>query len=230
MRRYTGQHRFYAGIDLHARSMFTHILDHQGQTVFEKDLPAEPEFFLDVVNPFRDGLVAGAECPGAPGPRRQGQDRPHRPRQAGEHAPRVDSSRSSRFHRDLAESQAADPRPVAKMLLLRAAASPAHHPHREHQHPVLRDTIPAPVLGSRASTISEVNPARYRVCGDQWLGESDRSIAIHDRLRCIRFGSNRNLEAICRGGLPLTVIYTGGRRQSPYIRFWTCPRSATLSG
>ena len=43
MRCFTGQHRFYAGVDLHARSMFTHVLDHQGQTVFEKNLPAEPE-------------------------------------------------------------------------------------------------------------------------------------------------------------------------------------------
>jgi transposase len=62
MRCYTGQHRFYAGIDLHARSMFTHVLDHQGKTVFERDLPAEPEVFLEAVKPFRDGLVVGAEC------------------------------------------------------------------------------------------------------------------------------------------------------------------------
>jgi hypothetical protein len=34
MRCYTGQHRFYAGVDLHARSMFTHALDQMGKTVF----------------------------------------------------------------------------------------------------------------------------------------------------------------------------------------------------
>jgi transposase len=62
MRCYTGQHRFYAGIDLHARSMYIHILDHQGKTVFAKDLPAEPDAFLDAVKPFRDGLVVGCEC------------------------------------------------------------------------------------------------------------------------------------------------------------------------
>ena len=27
MRTYNQQHRFYAGVDLHARSMFTHVLD-----------------------------------------------------------------------------------------------------------------------------------------------------------------------------------------------------------
>jgi transposase len=62
MRFYNQQHRFYAGVDLHARSLFTHILDHNGQTVFAKDLPAEPAAFLDAIAPFRDGLVVGAEC------------------------------------------------------------------------------------------------------------------------------------------------------------------------
>jgi transposase len=62
MRCYTGQHRFYAGIDLHARSMYIHILDHQGKTVLERELPAEPQAFLDAMKPFRDGLVVGCEC------------------------------------------------------------------------------------------------------------------------------------------------------------------------
>jgi hypothetical protein len=44
--------------------MYAHVLDADGQTVFEKDLPAGPEVFLDAVKPFRDGLVVG---PGAPG-------------------------------------------------------------------------------------------------------------------------------------------------------------------
>jgi len=62
MRTYNQQHRFYAGVDLHARSMFTHVLDARGRTVFEKDLPAGPETFLDAVRPFRPGLVVGCEC------------------------------------------------------------------------------------------------------------------------------------------------------------------------
>ena len=62
MRLYNQQHRFYAGVDLHARSLFTHVLDHAGRTVFEKDLPAGPDAFLDAVRPFRDGLVVGCEC------------------------------------------------------------------------------------------------------------------------------------------------------------------------
>ena len=62
MRLYNQQHRFYCGVDLHARSMFTHILDDKGKTVFERDLPAGPEYFLDAVKPFQKQLVVGAEC------------------------------------------------------------------------------------------------------------------------------------------------------------------------
>jgi hypothetical protein len=64
MRTYNQQHRFYAGVDVHARSMFTHVLDSRGRTVFEKDLPACPEAFLEAVRPFRaspSGLVVGCE-------------------------------------------------------------------------------------------------------------------------------------------------------------------------
>ncbi len=56
MRLYNQQHRFYCGVDLHARSMFTHVLDQSGRSVFERDMPAGPEAFLDAVKPFRDGL------------------------------------------------------------------------------------------------------------------------------------------------------------------------------
>jgi hypothetical protein len=62
MRCYTGQHRFYAGVDVHARILYVHVLDHQGQTVFEHDFSAEPDAFLKAVKPFRSGLVVGAEC------------------------------------------------------------------------------------------------------------------------------------------------------------------------
>jgi len=61
MRFYNTQHPYYCGIDLHARSMFTHILDQEGKTVFERDLPAGPDAFLEAVQPFRQGLVVGCE-------------------------------------------------------------------------------------------------------------------------------------------------------------------------
>jgi hypothetical protein len=36
MRFYNQQHRFYCGIDLHARSMIIHIFDASGKTCFEQ--------------------------------------------------------------------------------------------------------------------------------------------------------------------------------------------------
>jgi transposase len=62
MRCYSGQHRFYVGVDLHARTLYTHVLDQAGQTVFEQNLPADPDAFLDAIAPFRPDLVVGAEC------------------------------------------------------------------------------------------------------------------------------------------------------------------------
>ena len=62
MRLYNQPHAFYAGVDLHSRTMFTHVLDDRGGTVFERDLPACPEVFLDAMQPFRKGLVVGCEC------------------------------------------------------------------------------------------------------------------------------------------------------------------------
>jgi transposase len=62
MRFYSQQHRFYAGIDLHARTLHLCVLDQQGQVLFDKNLPARPEALLQALAPFRDDLVLGAEC------------------------------------------------------------------------------------------------------------------------------------------------------------------------
>jgi transposase len=54
--------RFYAGIDLHARSLFLCVLDRDGHEQFARNLPAAPGPFLKAIQPFRDGLVVGCEC------------------------------------------------------------------------------------------------------------------------------------------------------------------------
>jgi hypothetical protein len=51
MRFYKNAHAFYCGIDLHARSMFTQILDQAGTSVFERDLPANPDAFRNAIAP-----------------------------------------------------------------------------------------------------------------------------------------------------------------------------------
>jgi transposase len=62
MRTAQDDHRAYCGVDLHARTMFLCILDPNGKTLLHKDIPANPEAFLDAIAPFRDGLVVAAEC------------------------------------------------------------------------------------------------------------------------------------------------------------------------
>src|SRR5687767_9386831 len=54
--------RFYAGVDLHARSLYVVVLDTEGQTRFGRNLAAQPEPFLRAVQPFRDGLLVACEC------------------------------------------------------------------------------------------------------------------------------------------------------------------------
>ena len=58
----THQHRFYGGIDLHARSMHLCMLDAAGPVVCDKNITARPEAFLKAIAPFRPDLVVGAEC------------------------------------------------------------------------------------------------------------------------------------------------------------------------
>jgi transposase len=62
MRFYTRQHRFYCGIDLHARTLSLHILDAGGQTVLANTLPASPQAFLQAIAPCRDGLAVACAC------------------------------------------------------------------------------------------------------------------------------------------------------------------------
>ncbi len=54
--------RFYAGVDLHARSLFLCVLDRDGRERFARNLTAAPEPFLKAVQPFRESLVGGCEC------------------------------------------------------------------------------------------------------------------------------------------------------------------------
>jgi len=54
MRFYTQQHQFYCGIDLHARTMYVCILNHDGEILVHRDMQARPETFLKVIAPYRE--------------------------------------------------------------------------------------------------------------------------------------------------------------------------------
>ena len=62
MRFYTGQHEHYCGVDLHARTIYVCILNSKGKTVFHRNMPSDPDRFLEAILPFSDDLVVGAEC------------------------------------------------------------------------------------------------------------------------------------------------------------------------
>ena len=61
MRFYTHPHRYYCGIDLHARSMYLCILDKAGSILVHRNLPTDPQKFLATLAPYREDVVAAVE-------------------------------------------------------------------------------------------------------------------------------------------------------------------------
>ncbi|MDP3936783.1 MAG: IS110 family transposase [Deltaproteobacteria bacterium] len=62
MRFYTKQHRYYCGIDLHARTMYLCILDQAGEVLLHRNVKSTPEAFLQAVAPYREDLAVAVEC------------------------------------------------------------------------------------------------------------------------------------------------------------------------
>jgi transposase len=52
---------FYAGVDLHARTLYLVVLDAAGEVRLSRNLPAQPRPFLDALAPF-PGAAVGCEC------------------------------------------------------------------------------------------------------------------------------------------------------------------------
>ena len=62
MRFYNTNHQHYCGIDLHARNMYTCVLDQEGKALLHRDLPTNGDVFLKAIAPFRENLVVAVEC------------------------------------------------------------------------------------------------------------------------------------------------------------------------
>lgn len=62
MRFYTQQHRFYCGIDLHARLLAVCIVDQAGAVVLRKQIPDDPAQLRELLAPFRPDVVIAVEC------------------------------------------------------------------------------------------------------------------------------------------------------------------------
>ena len=59
---YTKQHKFYCGIDLHAKKMYLCILDEAGEILLHRNIKTDREVFLKVIEPFREDVVVAVEC------------------------------------------------------------------------------------------------------------------------------------------------------------------------
>jgi transposase len=62
MRFYTRQHKWYCGIDLHARTMYVCILNQDGEIVVHRNMPTSPEALLRTIAPYREHIVIAVEC------------------------------------------------------------------------------------------------------------------------------------------------------------------------
>lgn len=62
MRFYTETRQYYCGIDLHARSLYLCVVDHNGKNLLHKDIKAAPEPLLKALTPYIGELVVGVEC------------------------------------------------------------------------------------------------------------------------------------------------------------------------
>ena len=62
MRFYTKQHKFYCGIDLHAKKMYLCILDETGEIRLHRNIKTDRELFLKTIAPYRENIVVAVEC------------------------------------------------------------------------------------------------------------------------------------------------------------------------
>lgn len=61
MKFYRKQHKYYCGIDLHARAMYLCIINDEGNILFHRNMRTEPELFLKAIDPFRKDIVVAVE-------------------------------------------------------------------------------------------------------------------------------------------------------------------------
>ena len=62
MRYYTGQHQYYCGVDLHARTMYLCVVNQADEILYHKEIPTKADLFLDKLAPYREDVVVSVEC------------------------------------------------------------------------------------------------------------------------------------------------------------------------
>ena len=62
MKFYTTLHKYYCGIDLHARILYVCIVDDQNNKLVHQKIGADKQALLDLIKPFINQIVIGIEC------------------------------------------------------------------------------------------------------------------------------------------------------------------------
>ena len=62
MRFYKNHHKYYCGIDLHAKTMYVCVIDGEGKVLKHRNISCCPEDFLAAIAPFREDIVVSVEC------------------------------------------------------------------------------------------------------------------------------------------------------------------------
>lgn len=62
MKFYNNTHSFCCGIDLHAKTLYVCIIDHQGNVCVHQEILANPKQLLKLLEPYKDRVVVGVEC------------------------------------------------------------------------------------------------------------------------------------------------------------------------
>jgi transposase len=62
MKFYKQRHKYYCGIDLHAKTMYVCVVDSEGKVVKHRNIKSRPGDFLQAISKFREDIVVGVEC------------------------------------------------------------------------------------------------------------------------------------------------------------------------
>lgn len=62
MKFYKNNHRYYCGVDLHAKTMYVCVVDNEGKVLVHRNVTSGAESFLKLIEPYRDDLAVGVEC------------------------------------------------------------------------------------------------------------------------------------------------------------------------
>ncbi len=62
MQFYTKNHPYYCSIDLHTRSLYVCIINHDGEICIHREIKASPEHLMRILEPYIGNIIVGVEC------------------------------------------------------------------------------------------------------------------------------------------------------------------------